>query len=163
MGHDVGDGHGDRPAQTVDQVSAQPSRYPGREGGDDDLVEILDIHRIEDRLIRIGIAHPGFDNVDALLLELAAGGIGFLPSEGARLTLGPTGQVLDGGGWNEENHFSVIALRRGSDRSEEFIGFSRLVRHSEQTCHHTPRSDNVNGRALYAHCQDTVRGIRPNR
>jgi hypothetical protein len=35
----------------------------------------------------------------------------------------------------------VIALRRGSDRSEEFIGFSRLMRHSEQTCHHLPRSD----------------------
>jgi hypothetical protein len=37
----------------------------------------------------------------------------------------------------------MVALRRRSDRSEELIGFSRLMRHSEQTCHHTPRSDHV--------------------
>jgi hypothetical protein len=80
--------------------------------------------------------HPG-------LFEPKAGGVCLLPSDGARLALSPTGQVLDRGRRNKEDHLGVIALRRGSDSSEEFIGFSRLMRHSEQTCHHTPRSDHA--------------------
>jgi hypothetical protein len=143
MGHDVCDRHGDRAAQPVDEVCAEPSRYPGRKGGDDYLVEVFDVHRIEDRLIWIRVADPGLDHVHPGLLEPTASGVCLLTSYGPGLALGPTGQMLDGGGGNKENYFGMVALRRRSDRSEELIGFSRLMRHSEQTCHHTPRSDHV--------------------
>jgi hypothetical protein len=51
--------------------------------------------------------------------------------------------MLDRGGGNQQHHFGVVTLHRGLDRRQEFIGFSSLMRHREQTCHHTPRSDQV--------------------
>ncbi len=143
VSHNVGNRHGHRAAQSVDEIGAEPSRYPGWEGGDNDLIEVIEVQRIDDRLIWVGVTDPGLDDRYPRLLEPTTGGVCLLPSDGTGFALSPTGQVLYRRGGNEENHLGVIALRRGSDRSEEFIGFSRLMRHSEQTCHHTPRSDHV--------------------